>query len=265
MRAVVSTSLALTLLLASCQRSPPGHVAAESATRTSARPPGAKTAPPATAYEGHPNRAMSPERRHALRQQLRVTQGRFLDDSGFVVRASKLRAVQADSAGDRASLRFRYEGASSERSALKSGAVREQLGLKLRARDGCNLVYVMWRFQPEAKLVVSVKANDSEATHAECENRGYANLRPQEQQAPAPIAQGEEYELSAEIQGNTLRAWINGKLVWQGQLPASAAQLSGPAGFRSDNVQWTLLDFDAGAAPGSAAVGKSPPTASATP
>lgn len=228
-----------------------------------------RTPPPASAKatrkptEG-PNTLMSPQRRSALRQQLRLTQGRFQDDSEFVVRVSKLRAVQAGSAGDRASLRFRYEGASAERSALKSGAVREQLGLKLRARDTCNLVYVMWRFQPEAKLVVSVKDNATDATHAECENRGYVNLRPQQQLEPAQVVQGQEYELTAAIHGDTLEAWINGKLVWQGQLPPSAAQLSGPAGFRSDNVQWTLLDFDAGAE-GRAESGKSAPTGSAVP
>jgi hypothetical protein len=260
--AMRAAALALTFLMSSCQRSPAGDVAPEVATRAPTPPPRAKAAPSALVEQDRPKTVMSAQRRTALRQQLRLTEGRFLDDSSFAVRASKLRAVQTDSAGDRASLRFRYEGTSSERSELKSGAVREQLGLKLRARDSCNLVYIMWRFQPEARLVVSVKENASEATHAECENRGYTNLRPREQRAPAPVAAGAEYELTARIEGDTLSAWINGQLVWRGQLPASALQLSGPAGFRSDNVQWTLLDFDASAPQGPSAVGKSDPTGS---
>ena len=30
---------------------------------------------------------------------------------------------------------------------------------KLRAEDACNLVYVMWRIEPQSRLVVSVKRN----------------------------------------------------------------------------------------------------------
>ena len=37
------------------------------------------------------------------------------------------------------------------------GELRRQFGLKLRAQDACNLVYVMWRIEPASKLVVSIK------------------------------------------------------------------------------------------------------------
>jgi hypothetical protein len=37
--------------------------------------------------------------------------------------------------------------------------MRRQSGLKLRAQNGCNLVYAMWRSEPESKLGVSVTRN----------------------------------------------------------------------------------------------------------
>ncbi|MCA1664388.1 MAG: serine/threonine protein kinase, partial [Myxococcales bacterium] len=89
----------------------------------------------------------------------------------------KLRAVVPASDGNRAELRFVYRGPTTQTALLGSGALRRQLGLKLRAQDGCNLVYVMWRIEPVPGVVVSVKRNSAARTHAECGNRGYRNLR----------------------------------------------------------------------------------------
>ena len=61
---------------------------------------------------------------------------------------------------------------------LASGEMRRQFGLKLRAEDACNLVYAMWRIEPESKLVVSVKSNPGQHTSAQCGNRGYQNIKP---------------------------------------------------------------------------------------
>ncbi len=188
---------------------------------------------------------MEPQRAAAFLHRVCVTEGAFAER--LMVKANKLRCVDAESSGDHARLRFRYEGVTDERSALKSGAVREQIGVKLRARDTCNLLYVMWRFTPEPSLVVSFKDNPGESTHAECENRGYTNLRPSTKVMPPQVTPGGEYELSAQIEGARLRVWIDGQLVWDGSLPEAASKLAGPAGVRSDNVAWTLLDFDAGA------------------
>jgi len=47
-------------------------------------------------------------------------------------------------------------------SALGSGAVRVQFGLKLHAADPCNLVYVMCVSSRNQKLVVSVKSNPAQ-------------------------------------------------------------------------------------------------------
>jgi hypothetical protein len=52
---------------------------------------------------------------------------------------------------------FTYLGSTGNEARLGSGELRRQFGLKLRAEDACNLVYAMWRIEPESKLVVSVK------------------------------------------------------------------------------------------------------------
>lgn len=244
-------ALALALLVASCQRSPPGQLAPEASALTAERHEGGagtKPPPPAASLALPPRtNSPAPESRGSLRSRLRLTQGSFEGAAGLTARASKVRGVQIDSAGDRATLRFRYEGPSAERTTLKSGVVREQLGLKLRARDSCNLVYVMWRLAPESKIVVSIKVNPDDTSHDACENRGYANLRPDTQAEVPTLSIGQEHELAAEIRGQGLEAKIDGRVVWRGRLPAEAEHLSGPAGFRSDNVQWTLIDFETGA------------------
>jgi hypothetical protein len=55
----------------------------------------------------------------------------------------------------------------------------------LRAEDACNLVYLMWRIEPESRLVVSVKRNPGQHASAECGNRGYQNVKPR-YSAPIP-------------------------------------------------------------------------------
>src|SRR5690349_4283787 len=89
----------------------------------------------------------------------RVTKGHVtpLPDGRARVREPKMRAVVPGSDGDAAELRFTYDGSSEGVAPLASGQVRRQIGIKLRAENGCNLVYVMWRLEPKAQLVVSVK------------------------------------------------------------------------------------------------------------
>jgi hypothetical protein len=48
---------------------------------------------------------------------------------------------------------------------------------------------------------------------------------------------GVEHLLEAKIDGDDLTAWIDGKLVWQGELDEVARELTGPAGLRTDNVR----------------------------
>lgn len=159
------------------------------------------------------------------------------------------RGVAVGTSGDAARIDFVYQGRSRGERALASGQVRRQIGLKLRAADGCNLVYVMWRFDPRPQIEVSVKVNPGARTHAECGARGYTKLRPASAQAPVV---GQRYSMSAQITGDDLSAWIDDQVVWQGTLPYGARSMTGPSGLRSDNVSYSIAAFGApaGGVPG---------------
>jgi hypothetical protein len=152
--------------------------------------------------------------------------------------------------------RFTYSGSTQNEKALGSGAIRSQFGLKLHAGDACNLVYVMWRIEPDKKIVVSVKSNPGQHTSAECGNRGYTNIKPAHS-GPTPVVNsGETHTLHAEMNGAALSVYADGKLVWEGSVGANAAALPGPVGIRSDNaaLQFELL----AAQPSGAAAGPAP-------
>jgi hypothetical protein len=119
---------------------------------------------------------------------------------------------------------------------LGSGALRRQFGLKLRAQDACNLVYAMWRIEPESKLVVSVKSNPGQHTSAECGNRGYTNIKPRLSVPLPALSAGGEHTLRAEMDGAQMRVFADGKLVWEGSVLPNALGFDGPVGMRSDNA-----------------------------
>lgn len=152
------------------------------------------------------------------------------------VRASKMRAVAPLAGRDAAELRFKYLGPTEQTSALGSGEVRQQLGLKLRAEDGCNLLYVMWRLAPASSVVVQVKRNPGARTHRECGNRGYHRLRAERSAEVPAVAVGSEHRLKASVSGSRLTVEADGTVAWEGTLDTDAAALQGPVGVRSDNV-----------------------------
>lgn len=153
------------------------------------------------------------------------------------------RAVALGHAGDAASLRFRVRGDTQEQRALDSGVLRHQLGLKLRAADGCNLVYVMWRLGPPSRVEVQVKRNPGKQTSQECGAHGYKSVKPRLRETPPALDTVTAHELRAEIAQDTLTAWIDDRVVWQGALPVLARDLAGPAGVRSDNVDIEVLQL----------------------
>ncbi|MEO6772928.1 MAG: hypothetical protein ABI467_07880 [Kofleriaceae bacterium] len=159
-----------------------------------------------------------------------------------------VRAFAPTSAGDAAQLAFTFRGDAPTARALANGQDRRQVGLKLRAQDGCNVVYVMWRLDPRPKLEVSVKRNAGKRTHEECGADGYTKVKPSHRAAPVPaLVAGASHTLRAEIVGDELFAWIDGALAWQGRLPDEARALVGPAGLRTDNLE--LADLELSAAP----------------
>src|SRR6185312_5066309 len=116
-----------------------------------------------------------------------------------------VRAVATNAAGDAAQLSFTFKGDAQTSRALANGQDRRQVGLKLRAQDGCNVVYVMWPLDPKPKLDVSVKRNPSKPTHEECGADGYTKVKPTRRVPPPPeLISGATHTLRAEIQGDDL-------------------------------------------------------------
>jgi hypothetical protein len=176
-----------------------------------------------------------------------TTKGAIAGDGGALrISDPTVRAVAPGSSGEAAALRFVYRGPTERIAALASGEERRQLGLKLRAADGCNLVYVMWRLTPEPVIEVSTKRARGQRTHAECGATGYARLRPRQRGELPALAPGAAHTLTAEITGDDLVARIDGRVVWEGELDRRVHDLVGPAGLRSDNV---ALDVELLAAP----------------
>ncbi|HEY2511800.1 MAG TPA: hypothetical protein VGI39_13120 [Polyangiaceae bacterium] len=168
----------------------------------------------------------------------------------FRVDSPTFRAVTPAAAEPRAQLKFTYAGPTATTRALGSGAIRQQLGLKLRSQDPCNLLYVMWRFEPKQQLVVSIKRNPGLRTSAECGNQGYRNLKPRTEGKLPPITPGASHTLRAESSGETLRVFVDDALVWEGEIGAEALALAGPIGVRSDNVR---VEAELSGAPGGSA------------
>lgn len=157
------------------------------------------------------------------------------------VETPELRVTATGNGASHAELAFSRLARSAETVPLANGEVRTQLGLKLRAKDTCNVVYVMWRIAPMNGIFVSVKYNPNETTHAECGPRGYVNLSPRSS-APTKAAFGDEsHVLRAETIGSELRVFADGSLVWEGTLPPIAFSFDGPSGVRSDNASF---DFE---------------------
>ena len=157
------------------------------------------------------------------------------------VNVPKMRAYVNQWTAQSAEVHFTYLGATSKESALGSGAVRRQFGLKLRSQDPCNLVYAMWRVdsgsKPDSKLVVSVKRNPNAHTSAECGNRGYENIKPRNESAVPRLQSGQAHTLRAEMKNAELRVFADDQEVWEGDVGSEAAGLDGPIGIRSDNVR----------------------------
>jgi len=176
-----------------------------------------------------------------LRGSLCVTEGTIEKAAGdrLSVDVPKMRAFVNAHTSQSVEVHFTYRGPTKKESALGSGEQRRQFGLKLRAHDPCNLVYAMWRIDPESKLVVSVKRNPTQHTSAECGNHGYQNIRPRKSADVPHLRPGETHTLHAEMNKAELRVFVDDHQVWEGEI-GEAANLEGPVGIRSDNAS---LDF----------------------
>jgi hypothetical protein len=167
-----------------------------------------------------------------------------MSDGGKRVAAPTFRAVvRGGGDASAASITFTANGQSEKTRALASGQLRRQIGLKLHAENGCNLVYVMWRLDPKPMVEVSVKRNPGKRNNKECGNGGYTKVRPDKKRAVPALEYGRQHVLAAELSSGALVAWIDGRVAWRGELPPDAGELRGPAGLRSDNLDYELASF----------------------
>ena len=197
-------------------------------------------------------------RAQAAPNQMAIHQSRLCVTEGAVeaapgdrlsVETAKMRAYVNAWTSQSVETRFTYLGPTAEESRLGSGAVRRQFGLKLRAQNACNLVYVMWRFEPKSRIVVSVKRNPDQTASSQCGNHGYQNIKPDHSHPVPPVLPGSEHDLGAEMRGTAVKVTVDGKAVWDGDVGPEAADLEGPVGIRSDNVRLGF-DLEAGQAEG---------------
>jgi len=190
-------------------------------------------------------RLMSSDSPNNPAEQFCITEGRITRAEGKMLRvdSTKMRAVLGWTGKPEAELRFRYLGETQDHSLLRSGAERTQLGLKLKAQDDCNVLYVMWRISPVSSLVVSVKSNPGQHRHAECGNSGYTNIRGTLSKPVPKITEGSEHSLHATLNGASLSVDVDGALAWEGNVGDGILRFDGPAGLRSDNAQFDFQFF----------------------
>lgn len=194
--------------------------------------------------------------------ELKVTLGSIKETkSGFLTTTSaKSRAVEKASSASAAQLQFRYRGSSKKLTAPSSkGTIKRQIGLKMRAKDTCNLLYVMWEIErmqvrPDGardhrssreKIVVLVKSNPGESTHKSCGTDGYQTIatvyQNDKSRGFASARDKKGHRLRAEItprgpSGYELSVYADGKEVWNGKIAHRLLRdIDGPAGLRTDN------------------------------
>jgi hypothetical protein len=173
------------------------------------------------------------------RANLCVTEGTIEELPGqrLSVSVPKMRAYVNAYTQPVGEVRFTYLGSTGNEAPLASGEMRRQFGLKLRAQDACNLVYAMWRIEPQSKLVVSVKSNPGEHTSAQCGNRGYQNIKPRRSVPVPTLSSGDTHVLRAEMNGAEMQVFADNSLVWEGSVGPDALAFDGPVGIRSDNAR----------------------------
>ncbi len=173
------------------------------------------------------------------RADLCVTEGTVEESprDGLFVTAAKMRAYVNVATPPVVVADFTYLGSTLKQTRLGSGEMRRQFGLKMRAQDACNLVYVMWRIEPQSRLVVSVKSNPGQHRSSECGNRGYRNIQPTHGKPLPALHSGEAHSLRAELSGEQLRVLADTVLVWEGALGPETMAFDGPVGIRSDNAR----------------------------
>src|SRR5579862_150209 len=136
------------------------------------------------------------------------------EDGRLMVSSKEMRATVKFSTPQDVTVNFTYLGPTQEVSRLGSGEIRSQFGIKLRAQDTCNIVYIMWHFSPDQKIAVSVKWNPGKRTHEDCLDHGYINnIKPRVSALPPPVRPDQPHSLRASMRGSDLTVQADNKVV----------------------------------------------------
>ena len=170
-------------------------------------------------------------------------------DGYLTIASPEVRATEIAQGAKAARLVFVFHGPTEQESKLASGEVARQIGLKLRAKNTCNLLYAMWKLEGEERIVVSVKRNPGMSTHQECGASGYVKIQPAFQATkdkfPSP-QDGKPHTLEAQVLKADAKSYelivkADGIVAWKGLIDASLLDdVDGPAGFRTDNGAFTF-------------------------
>jgi hypothetical protein len=164
----------------------------------------------------------------------------------------EMRLVAPGTSGTSALLAFTAFGDTTPLVPLASGAIRRQICLKLRAADGCNLIYACWRVG-SAKIVVQVKSNPGDHDAGDCGAGGYSTMTPTWAATVPTLADGMPHSITADLDGTALTVSVDATTAWTGAVDPVALTVNGPVGVRSDNERWTgalRADIDCSAANG---------------
>lgn len=153
----------------------------------------------------------------------------------FDIEEAKTRFEFPGSDGRAVRVQFTYGGMSESTAAFASGKSRSQLGIKLRAKDSCNVLYIMWRIEPEQRVVVSKKSNPGQRLARECGNNGYEDIAPDSITHPPVVQEGRTHTFDAYLaEDNKLQVFVDNKPIWEGDV--GQLGFDGPSGVRTDNA-----------------------------
>jgi hypothetical protein len=185
------------------------------------------------------------------RSDLRVSLGTISQTkSGYLtVVGPKERAVRTSGMHSEALLQFRYRGPSEKTAPLDSGAVIQQIGLKMRAMNTCNLLYIMWRIKPTEEIYIAIKRNPGKLTYEDCHANGYVVLdRVPLKPLGITATTQTTHRLGASVTETAGRyageVTIDGRRIWSRGIDAKLiSHINGPVGIRSDNGSFIFKLF----------------------
>lgn len=181
------------------------------------------------------------------KSELLMTAGRVLEtDAGLRVEEPEVRAVltPATARAGAAMLRYTYRGPVAGPVPSDSGPPLFQIGLKLLAANGCNVLYVMRTVGAKPALVVKAKRNPGQDRSDDCGAEGYTTVA----RRPLPeLAVGGTETFAARLEpaaggASVLTVSVDGSTSLAVRVEAALlAGLDGPPGFRTDNGVYDFI------------------------